>query len=514
MNGAESVVHAAASVGLDICFANPGTTEVHILGGMNAEPRIRPVLGLFEGVCTGAADGFARMAERPAMTLLHLGPGLANGIANLHNARKAEVPVVNVIGTHATRHMNHESMLSSNVPALAQAVSIFVRETRVPEDAAADLVDARNAAIEQRGVATLILPTDVQWSEVPEHPRRSAQLWKPTFDAERIEEAATRLKAAAARGALMIGGAGLHEAGLRAAGRVQAATGCRLFCKRQPTRIESGPEIPVIERLGYFPDESAAQLASITDIVLVGTEEPVSIFAYRDGRTHVLPHESRVHPVARVGDDVVGALEGLADCLGGPDSAADVHQPVRPPVGTREQRLSERLAAIMPDRAIFVDEAITSAPDVFEHAMGRTRFTYLGLTGGSIGIAGPLAVGAAVAEPDRPVVAVVGDGSALYTLQALWTQAREGLNVTTVVCANNRYRILGVEQARAGIEENTGRVDALMDLSLPTIDWLRLAAGFGVPATRARDLEGLRTQFAGSLSEAGPHLIQLDVDEI
>ncbi len=498
------MLQAAVGAGVDVCFANPGTTEVHLLGALDRTPGIRSVLGLFEGVCTGAADGFARMSGRPAMTLLHLGPGLANGAANLHNARKAASPVVNVVGTHANRHLNQDSLLSSDVSGLAQYFSLFVRETRASDDAAADFQLAYAAAVEGRGVSTVVFPTDVQWGEVTRsQPHRCREPWAAGFDAGRVEQAAREL--AKDNAVLIVDGAGLSREGLVAAGRIRAATGCRVFSKRQPARMESGPGVPVIERLGYFPDAAIAQLTGASTVVLAGLDEPVAIFAYQGGPSHVIPDETVVFPAARVTDDVVGALQAIAEIV---DAKGKVAAEPAKPV---DNGLSALIADVLPEGAIYVDEAITSAPDVFEHAVGRKEFTYLGLTGGSIGIGGPLATGAAVAcGPERPVVNVQGDGSALYTLQALWTQAREELNVTTVICANHRYQILSVEQQRAGITGVSPEVEALMDLRSPEIDWVNLSHGFGVPAVRVSP-EELPAAMKRAVAEDGPALIQLDI---
>lgn len=513
MNGAEAVIAAASEAGIEICFANPGTTEVHLVGALDRTPSIRPILGLFEGVCTGAADGYARMASRPAMTMLHLGPGLGNGIANLHNAKQAGVPLINLVGTHATNHLNNKSPMASDIPALARTVSGFVRETRTSTDAARDFLDAFTRAVEQNLVATLILPADSQWNEavasmVPVTSPRAA-----AFDPARLDAAAAALKGGQAA-ALIVGGSGLRERGLREAGRIHQATRCRILSKRQPARIESGPRLLPIERLGYFPEHFTAQVGDISEFVLAGTEAPAAIFAYRDGPTHVIPEGRKVHILADTGDDIPAALEALADRLSAPESGAVTWpgpRPELPPQDLNPANVGQALASIIPDEAIVVDESITSAPDFFERAVGRFPMSYLSLTGGAIGGAGPLAVGAAVACPGRPVVVVQGDGSAMYTLQALWTQARERLSVTTIICANRRYAILGAEQQRAGVDTFSAPVSAMMDLADPALDWISLAGGMGVPAERASSGTQLAQSLARAVREGGPHLIELPV---
>jgi acetolactate synthase I/II/III large subunit len=509
MNGADAIIAAARLAGVEVCFANPGTTEVHLVAAMEAAPTIRPILGLFEGVCTGAADGYARMSGKPALTLLHLGAGLANGVANLHNAKMARVPLLNLVGTHATNHLNNASLLNSDIPAIAKPVSGFVRETRVSREAARDFFAAHISAAEQRQVSTLIIPADAQWESVEALPKLLPTLRRPTFDRSLVQHAAAALKAGT-KAAIILGADGLLERGLRAAGRIQRLTGCKILSKRQPARIESAPDLLRVERLGYFPEHFMAQVKDIGSFVLAGTEEPAAIFAYKDGPTHVIPPGRDVCSLTRVEDDVVGALESLANHLSAPDAIfTGAPRPALPTGVLDSSSLGIALASLVPDNAIVVDESITSAPDFFEQAVGRVKMSYLSLTGGAIGIAAPLAVGAAVACPDRPVVVLQGDGSAMYTLQALWTQARECLNVTTIICANQRYRILGVEHRRSNAEVSSAPLTAMMELTNPPLDWTQLANGMGVPASRARNGQELADQFARAVQAPGPHLIEL-----
>ncbi|MFI5313593.1 MAG: acetolactate synthase large subunit [Candidatus Dormibacteria bacterium] len=508
MNGAAAVITTAVRAGVDTCFANPGTTEIHLVGALRESPSIRPILCLFEGVCTGAADGYARMAGRPALTLLHLGPGLANGVANLHNAQKAHTPVINLVGNHARRHLNNDSILASDIAGIARPVSVFVRQTTVVEDSARDFAAAHRAAVEHLGVATLILPADVQWSELKgDQASPTLRGSHRTYDSRDVATAAAALRAARPA-ALLLGGNALLERGLVAAGRIQAAVRCRVFCTRAPARIEAGPGIPIVERLGYFPEASAAQVAGVGCFVLAGTNNPAAIFAYGDGPTHVIPHDRHVVELARALDDATAALEALADELAAPAPVLTARRRPELPGGKLSSRnLADTLAAVQPDQAILVDEANTSAANLFE-AAGAARVTYLGLTGGAIGIGSPLAIGAAVASPDRPVIAVQGDGSAMYTLQALWTQARERLHVTTVICANRSYRILDVERERAGIARLEGPAATLIDLTDPTIDWVKIAHGMGVEGSRAATPRELSEQLSASVAAEGPHLIE------
>lgn len=533
MNGAESLVGAAIAGGVDVCFANPGTTELPLVQALDSVPGIRSVLGLFEGVCTGAADGFGRMAGRPALTLLHLGPGLANGLANLHNARRARTPVVNVVGDQATWHRHYDAPLTSDILSLAWPVSGWVRTTSAAAELAGDLRDAVTAAA-TGCVATLIVPADCQWDRVDEQPAVGAAAGTPTPTAaptgvptgaptvpptvaeavvERVAEALRRRPPAA----LLLGAGALSAHGLTAAARVAAATGCRLLCETFPARLERGGALPVLERLPYFPDRASATLAGLAGLVLAGAAAPVSFFGYPGEPSSLVPEGTATLTLARPGDDVVDALERLADAV---TSGARTDPPGDRVPAARASRpeltgpltpktVGALLAALQPEGAIVVDEAATSGLPYFSLAAGAAPHTYLSLTGGAIGQGLPCATGAALACPDRPVVAFQADGSGMYTLQALWTQAREGLDVTTLICANRGYKILRAELARGGVAEPGPAARALTDLTGPTLDWVQLAAGMGVPARRVTSLEQLGEAITAALTESGPHVVEV-----
>src|SRR6202453_4270285 len=166
MNGAESLIRTLLGAGVEVCFANPGTSEIHLVAALDHMPEVRCVLGLFEGVVTGAADGYARMKEKPACTLLHLGPGLGNGLANLHNASRAQVPIVNIIGQHARYHLLYDAPLTSDIEAIARPYSKWLRTpsaaSAIGRDAAEALVAARTAPGQ---IATLVVPADVAWTD-------------------------------------------------------------------------------------------------------------------------------------------------------------------------------------------------------------------------------------------------------------------------------------------------------------------------------------------------------------
>ncbi len=509
MNGAESLMRTAVAGGIEVCFANPGTTEMPLVAALDAVGGVRPVLGLFEGVCTGAADGYARMAGRPALVLLHLGPGLANGLANLHNARRARSPVVCVVGDQATWHLPFDAPLTSDIPSLAAPVSGWVRTSRMAGELARDLAAALAAAQGPPGqVATLIAPADCQWEPAP-GPASIARRPVPRRPGSHAEVAAARLRAARAPG-ILLGGDALGERGLRAAARVARAAGASLLCETFPAKLERGRGRPNPTRLPYFPEQAAAALGAFDAVVLAGAREPVAFFGYPDGRSRLAEPE-RLVSLAAPEDDATGALEALADALGaaGEAPAAPAPDAPTPDAGPLDpQRLGAVLAAQQPEGAIVVDEGATSGLSYFVAAAAAPPHSYLALTGGAIGQGLPCAAGAALACPDRKVIALQADGSALYTVQALWTLAREGLDVVVILCANHRYRILQVEMARAGVAEPGKAARALTSLSPPPIDWVALAGSFGVPAARAGTAEELATQLRLAFAERGPRLVE------
>ncbi len=511
MTGAGALVRTARSLGATVWFANPGTTEMPLVTAIDEVPGIRAVLGLFEGVCTGAADGYGRMTDRPAVTLLHLGPGLANGLANLHNARRARSPVLNVVGDQATWHRAADAPLTSDIAALAGTVSAEVRSSGRPEDLARDFAALHARAASSPGcVATLIAPADLQGEEAAPPPDTALprpEVRRPPPD--RVAEAAEALRGAA-RAVLLLGGLALREEGLAAAARIASATGARLVCETFPARLERGAGRPAVERLGYFPEQALSQLAGTDLLLLAGAREPVAFFGYPDAPGRLVPEGCAVATLATDAEDPRASLTALADELGaGGAPVADPPRPEAPASGPLDPAsLGAVVAALQPEGAIVVDEGATSGLPHFVAAAGAPPHTWLGLTGGAIGQGLPCATGAALACPGRRVIALEADGSALYSLQALWTQAREGLEVTTVLCSNRRYRILQIELARSGVAEPGPAARALTSLDEPPLDWVALARGQGVPATRAGTVEAFREALARSLARPGPSLIE------
>jgi acetolactate synthase I/II/III large subunit len=512
MDGAQALMRAAADAGVTVCFANPGTTEMQLVNALDAEPRIRPVLGLFEGVVTGAADGFGRMAEVPALTILHLGPGLANGLANLHNARRASTPVVNLVGDHATWHRDADAPLTTDIVSLAEPMSGWVRTSQHADHLASDVADAITASLEPPGqVATLIVPQDLAWTEVESGTSPVAKAaTRPLVAPSQIETMAHTLRDLGSTAILLIGGTGTRRDGLLAAARIEAATGCRVLTEANPSRLERGAGIPSFARVPYFPEQAREVFDGASVLVLAGATDPVSFFGYPGQQSHPRPDTCELLGLARPGDDIVHALEGLADALDAPAATvAEVPLPPLPSGGALgPAELGAALAALQPEGAVVVDEAITSGGPYAGAARGAPAHDVLSLSGGAIGYGLPAAVGAAIGAPGRRVVALQADGSGMYTLQALWTMARESLDITVVVCANRSYRILEFELARAGVARPGAGARSLTGLGAPELDWVSLARGMGVDgvvATTADELvEGLTRSFAAE----GPTLVE------
>jgi acetolactate synthase I/II/III large subunit len=513
MNGAESLVRTLVAGGVDTCFTNPGTSEINIVTALDHLPEMRCVLGLFEGVVTGAADGYARMAEKPASTLLHLGPGLANGLANLHNASRAQVPIVNIVGQHATYHLRHDTPLTSDIEAIARPFSKWLRTSRAAAEVGCDAVEAITAARTAPGrIATLIVPADVAWSDggaiaaLPAAP-------VPSMPASAIIERAATMLRSGLRTAILIAGNGLYSDGLAAAGRIAAATGAKLLAPYPITRLERGAGIASVERLQYVLEQAVEQLSEFRQIILVGASAPVAYFASPGKNAVLTSAKCEIHTLASPGEDYVGALEALATVVGPRGTQLPVEKKLeRPPMPRGEINLpglAAAVGALLPENCIVVDESMTSGRGMMAATRGAPRHDWLGNTGGSIGIALPLAVGAAVACPDRRVLCLTADGSGMYTLQALWTMAREALKVTTVVFANRDYAVLKREFSYLGVGNPGPRALNMFEIGRPDLDWVHLAKGMGVPATRVSSLEGFAKALREGLEGDGPSLIEV-----
>jgi acetolactate synthase-1/2/3 large subunit len=508
VNGAQALINTLVDGGVDVCFANPGTSEMHFVAALDTVPRMRGVLTLFEGVATGAADGYARIADRPAAVLLHLGPGLGNGLANLHNARRARVPMVVVVGDHATYHKKYDAPLESDIDALAGTVSGWVRRTGTAADVGVDAAEAIAASRSGSHVSTLILPADASWSDGAQPAAAPTLPAGSRLDAGLAAEVLGVLRSGEPT-VILVGGDATRGPGLAAAGRIAEATGARWLCETFPARLERGAGVPAVDRLAYFAEAVAAQLNGAKHLVLAGAKSPVSFFAYPGMPSDLVPAGCEVHLLADH-SGAADALIALADELA-PGTVAPVAAASRPqlPMGAlTSASAADAIGALMPERAIVVDESNTSGLLLAQATAGAPAHDWLTLTGGAIGYGIPAAVGAAVAAPDRRVLCLESDGSAMYTISGLWTQARENLNVTTVVYDNGAYDILRIELQRVGAGSAPGpKALDLLDLSRPTMDFVKIAEGMGVPARRVSTAEEFADALRASFAEPGPHLI-------
>jgi len=511
MNGAESLLETLVRCGVEVCFTNPGTSEMHFVAALDRQSGMRAVLGLFEGVVTGAADGYARMAGKPACTLLHLGPGLANGLANLHNARRAGVPLVNVVGEHATYHRALDAPLTSDIQGFAAPVSGWIRSSQSARDVARDGAAAVAAARSAPGqVATLILPADTAWNDAegPAQPVAPKPFGAPRADA--VDAAATALRSGEPA-AILMNGAALSAPGLAHAGRVAAATGAKLFADTFVTRIARGAGRVDVERIPYFGEQAAEVLAPYKHLVLVGTKAPVTFFAYPGKPSELTPQGAAVHVLSTPSDDSVAALAALVDTLAVGQTPPPVGKLQLPTLATgmlTPETIARAIAATLPEQAIIVNEAATSGFAIPAMTATAAPHDWIDLTGGAIGQGLPTAVGAAIACPDRRVLALEADGSGMYTLQSLWTMARENLDVTVVVFANRKYAILQIELLRVGAGNPGRKAMDMLDLSRPDLDWVALAKGMGVSATRATTADEFNKAITRSLATRGPSLVE------
>jgi acetolactate synthase-1/2/3 large subunit len=510
MNGAEALLKTLGDLGVEACFSNPGTSEMQMVSAFDREPRVRPVLCLFEGGATGAADGYARMAGKPASTLLHLGAGLANGSANLHNAKRAHSPIVNIVGEHATYHRQYDAPLTSDIEGIARPNSQWVRVAGTPDSVPELAAEAWEACQSGAGgVATLILPADSAWSPTEVIGKVRPAPVRPAPSSQAIEAAAKALRAAK-KPVLLLGSNALCEQGVAAAGRL-ALVGVRVlidtFVRRHPRGAgRYGPD-----RMMYFGEMAIKDLEGVDLMVLASTKVPVAFFAYPDMPSVLAPQGCTPLTLATPEEDGGAALVALADLMSAPAQpvAALLDQPSAAPSGAiSAYTVGDSLCRHMPDHAIISEDAVSSGLPVFLQTRSARPHDWLCLTGGAIGQGIPAAIGAAVACPDRKVLSLNGDGAAAYTLQGLWTMARENLDVTTIIFANRAYRILNIELARTRSGQAGPKARGLLDLGSPQMDWVQLARGFGVEAVRCDDAESFDKALAVAMREKGPRLIE------
>lgn len=512
MNGAESLIRSLTQAGVDVCFANPGTSEMHLVQAIDAVPEMRGVLALFEGVCTGAADGYGRMAGKPATTILHLGPGLGNGIANLHNARRASTPIINLVGNHALYHVEHDAPLTSDIETLARNVSCWIKGDSTAESLAADGMAALQSAMTAKPgsagqIATMIIPADACWNPADGIAQPLSVPSRPVVEDRVVRSVAEAIDSETL---ILLGGDGLTSEARIAAAKIAAATGCRISMVTFPGRVDGGAGQPVCERMPYFPEHVLAAMKGVQKLVLAGAEVPVSFFAYPDVPGVLVPEGCEVLTLSGVEEDSVTALKALADQLGVLNGDYQVYQAddLALPTGRlTAASVAASIAAQLPEGSILCGDS-GGGGAAFGPVQSSRANSFLNLTGGSIGQGGPVAIGAAVACPDQPVLALLGDGASMYTIQALWTQAREGLNVTTVIYNNSRYGILETEYLRLGVNEIGERAADLFNLARPAIDYVSLANGMGVPGEAVNTAEAFNDALARSLTSEGPYLIE------
>ncbi len=516
MFAAESLVKTLLAQGVELCFTNPGTSEMHMVAALDRNPEMRSVLCLFEGVASGAADGYARMCDKPACTLLHLGPGLANALANFHNARRAKVPVVNIVGDHGRYHVKLDAPLTSDIEGFCAPVSRWTGRVNDPADVSSMAAEAvRRSYGPKPGIASMILPADCAWSDqepdviaATEHPKRLS------ISDTQIAEAAARLKTAK-NPVLYLGDLACRADGLFAAGRLAKKLNCRVIFETFAARISRGANRFSAHRLSYFGEAALEDMKECDLLLIAGSKAPVAFFAYPDAPSELTPPGAEVFVLGGPETDTISglcALADLLDCPAAPDFAPratapdlDADQPLNPGY------VGLSLLRHMPEQSIICDDATTSGLGVFPWLENGPEHEWLCLTGGAIGSGMPQAVGAALACPDQQVFALCGDGAAAYTCQALWTQAREKQNIINVVFANHSYLILNFELDRVGAGTPGPAAKAMLDLSNPKMDWVALGTGFGVASVQTKTAGGFDAALVHALRTPGPHLIVAEI---
>ncbi len=512
MTGAEIILQTAKEAGVEICFANAGTTELPLVAAFDTVSGIRPVLGLFEGVCTGAADGYGRVTQKPAMTLLHLGPGFANGIANLHNARRAKSPILNVIGEHASWHLAADPPLNMDIKSLAKPVSGWLKTSRSVNTLARDTAQALNASLYGQ-ISTLIVPADYQWSEYSGEKITPPEFKFEPLNRKKIQAAANLIKKSA-KLALILGGRALRKEGLLTAAKIKAATGCDLLMITFPAYLERGAGLPLLKRIPYFPEQASQLLAAYDSFVLAGAEEPVAFFGYKGGQSFYFNPQQKKIRIDDDKQDTTLALAELADALGARENIdtssalASYALPEMPTGKLNSQKLGAVIANLQPEGCIIAEEGVTAGAPYYALAQTLKPHSHMSLTGGAIGMGMPLALGASLACPERQVINIEADGSAMYTVQALWSQAHEKTNIITIICSNRKYFTIEFECRRAGITSLGEAAAALINMDNPPIDWVSLGKSMNIPAVCVSTAEDFAQELKAALGAPGPHLIE------
>jgi acetolactate synthase-1/2/3 large subunit len=516
MNGAESLVHTLVNEGVNVCFTNPGTSEIHFVSALDRIPGMRCVLGLFEGVVTGAADGYYRIAGKPACTLLHLGPGLGNGLANLHNTKKANSGIVNIVGDHATYHIKYDAPLTSDIEGVARPMSHWVRKATTSMSVSADAAAAIGVAREPPGkIATLILPADTAWGEAEQVVCAPPFAPRLPVSAHAVTVAAKALSRGGPSACLLLGDVGVRGRALELAGRIAAKTGCVISSEFNSSRLERGAGRVQLMRVPYVVEHATKMFEKTTQLVLAGAKPPVAFFAYPNKPSQLAPSSCHVTQLAAIEQDIEAALEAVASELGAlntpPAHVAELSRPALPSGPITPEGVGDLLGALLPENAIVVDESVSSGRGFGSGTAGAPPHDWLNVMGGSIGFGLPCATGAAVAAPDRKVILLEGDGSGMYTVQALWTMVRNQLDVTILVFANRRYQILLGELADVGLGEPGKNAYDMLTIGRPDLDWVSIAKGQGMEAGRATTLEELAKEFKRGIASSGPYLIEVEI---
>ena len=511
MNGAEALLKTLIDSDIEICFANPGTSEMHLVSAIGRTESMRPVLCLFEGVVTGAADGYARMSDKAAITLLHLGPGLANGMANLHNAKKAHVPLINIVGDHAPYHLQYDAPLTSDVVAHAEINSAWVKVATSADDLSQAGAEAVAAAYQGDGkIATLIAPANFAWEEA------SGSAEAITRQAPALAEDSALLKAAellqnGKKTAFVLGGRAMRDEATSIVAAIAEQTGATLFCETFPTRVERGAGRVNVPRIPYFAEQAVGVLGEFEQFIIICSQTPAAFFAYPDLPSLLVPENAEVHVAIERDQNVVDGLTRLANQLGIKRIAPERQQykpPALPNGELTPTAIGDAMCRLLPDNAILSDEGITAGAEVFQRTAAAKAHDWLAITGGAIGQGLPISLGAAIACPNRKVVALQADGSGMYTVQALWSMARENTDVTIVLLNNDSYAILNVELMRLKAETPNDKTLSMLDLGKPSLNWQDIAQGMGVSASRAATAEEFCQQFEKAMNSKGPHLIE------
>ncbi len=515
MNGAESLLSSLVSHGVEVCFTNPGTSEMHFVAALDRVPQMRGVLCLFEGVASGAADGYGRVAGKPASTLLHLGPGMGNGLANFHNARRAKTPIINVVGDHATYHLQYDAPLTSDIAAVARSFSKLVATPQNANQVSALVnIAYREATSPEKGISTLIIPADVSWNEASSDNATAfdGDLWVDEgVQVETIDLGFARdLIAKGSETLLLLGGDALREEGLKLIERIVATFGVRVLAETFPAILDRGGELLPVDRLAYLGEMASAQLGGAKNIITIGAKEPASFFAYPNSRSLLAPEGANIFHLVGSGEDPAAKLTALCDSITLSTSIErqSFSRPVLPDGDLTATKVAQTIGALLREGTIVVDEANTSGFSLPSSTKGAPRHSWLTLTGGAIGQGMPLATGAAIADSDARVLCLEADGSSLYTFQALWSQARENLNVTTVLFNNQSYAILELELAKVGALESSPSARRMLELNSPLIDFCDLSRAMGVEAVKVRTVSELSKALIHSFDTPGPLLIE------